>query len=176
MKEADTGIIEAVKYAIQMEVDGKQFYALSVKESSGQVGKELFDWLAQQEDRHRQKFEEIYKFIAEKKGWPAVPINPGGNPRFSTIFGEALRAAGTTFKSQKGDLASADKAVEMEIKSRDYYADRAAKAVSVDEKKFFSAISAEEQGHYLALIDYKEYLTDPTGFFTRTEHHSLDGQ
>ena len=63
----------------------------------------------------------------------------------------------------------------MEIKSRDYYRQRADEASSDTEKKFFKAISAEEQGHYLALVDYREYITDPDGWFTRTEHHLLEG-
>ena len=34
---------------------------------------------------------------------------------------------------------------------------------------------AEESETYLALIDYLEYLDDPAGWFTKMEHHSLDG-
>ena len=33
----------------------------------------------------------------------------------------------------------------------------------------------EERGHYLALVDYREYLIDPAGWFRKAEHHSLDG-
>ena len=170
------GLIEALKYAIQMELDGKKFYLLSGKESSNQVGKELFAWLAQQEDMHRKRFEEIFSSISDKQGWPDVPVKPQKHPAFKTIFAEALGSIDKTVKPQKGDIVAADKAIEMEIKSRDYYTEQAEKATSGVEKDFFDAISVEEQGHYMSLIDYKEYLLDPIGFFTRTEHHSLDGQ
>ena len=63
----------------------------------------------------------------------------------------------------------------MEIKCRDYYKEQANLSDSETVKEFFTSISAEEQGHYLALIDYIEYIKDPVGWFTRTEHHSLDG-
>ena len=175
MKDAQTSLIEALKYAIQMELDGKKFYSLSGRESSNKIGKELFSWLAEQEDFHRKRFEEIYELITHKKGWPSTPVKPDKNQTFRTLFGEAIRNAGTSIKTQKSEFIAAEKAIEMEIKSRNFYAERAVKATSDIEKNFFNAISAEEQGHYLALIDYKEYMSDPEGWFTRTEHHSLDG-
>ncbi|MGD0854900.1 MAG: ferritin family protein [Dehalococcoidia bacterium] len=175
MKDAQTGIIEALKYAIQMELDGKKFYTLSGQESTNKIGKELFSWLAEQEDFHRKRFEEIYVLIAKKKDWPLTPVKPDKNRTFRTLFGDALRDVGTSLKAQKSEFIAAEKAIEMEIKSRDFYTERASKAASDIEKNFFITISAEEQGHYLALIDYKEYMSDPAGWFTRTEHHSLDG-
>ena len=175
MKDAQTGIIEALKYAIQMELDGKKFYTLSGRESTNKIGKELFSWLAEQEDFHRKRFEEIYELVVQKKGWPATAVKPDKHPTFRTIFGEALRNSGASLKTQKSEFIAAEKAIEMEIKSRNFYTDRAGTATSDAEKNFFTSISTEEQGHYLALIDYKEYMSDPEGWFTRTEHHSLDG-
>lgn len=175
MKESQAGIIEAVKYAIQMELDGKKFYTLSGKESTNKVGKELFSWLAEQEDLHRKRFEDIYKSIVEKKRWPATDIKAIKHMPFITVFGDAIKKAGTSFKAHANEFTAVDTAMEMEIKSRDYYKDRADKAEADVEINFFTTISAEEQGHYLSLVDYKEYMTDPAGWFTRTEHHSLDG-
>ena len=175
MKDAQTGIIEALKYAIQMELDGKKFYTLSARESTNKIGKELFTWLAEQEDFHRKRFEEIYELIVQKKGWPATAVKPDKIPTFRTLFREAISNSGTSLKAQKSEFIAAEKAIELEIKSRNFYTERAGTATSDVEKNFFTSISTEEQGHYLALIDYKEYMSDPDGWFTRTEHHSLDG-
>ncbi len=95
--------------------------------------------------------------------------------RYGTLFGKAIKSAGKSIQANQGEIEAAGKAIEMEIKSRDYYKNRAEKSPSDIERKFFTSISAEEQGHYLALIDYKEYISDPDGWFTRTEHHLLDG-
>jgi hypothetical protein len=176
MEEPQTGILEAVKYAIRMELDGKRFYTLCEKESTNRLGTELFGWLAGQEDYHRKRFEQIYDRILEKKGWPVLPVKPDKDRSLSTLFGDAIRELGSSVRSHKSELIAAEKAIEMEIKSRDFYAARAGKAESDVEKAFFTSISAEEQGHYLALVDYKEYMADPVGWFTRTEHHSVDGQ
>ena len=176
MKDIQTGLVEALKYAIQMELDGKRFYTLCQNESTNKVGKELFEWLAGQEDFHRKRFEEIYDQILTKKGWPVTPVKPDRSPEFRTLFADAIRDLGTSVRTQKSEFVNVEKALEMEIKSRDFYSDRSGKAESDVEKAFFIAISAEEQGHYLKLIDYKEYMSDPVGWFTRTERHSIDGE
>ncbi|MDD5311841.1 MAG: ferritin family protein [Dehalococcoidia bacterium] len=175
MKEGQAGIIEVLKYAIQMELDGKKFYQLAAKESNNKAGKELFPWLAEQEDEHRKRFERIYEALAADKGWPEIDVKPDKNKKLVTLFARAIKKAGTAVKAGHGEFEAVEKAMEMEIKSRDYYRLHADKSVSDIAKNFYSQIAAEEQGHYLALVDYKEYIADPVGWFTRTEHHMLDG-
>jgi len=175
MKDEFAALIETVKYSIQMELDGKKFYIAAGKQSENRLGKELYSWLATQEDFHRARFEAIYQSISEKKGLPLDHITLNKTSGIGTIFREAIKITGKTLKPQKDELSAVEKAVEMEIKSRDYYKKQAAKSGSDIVRKFLMIVSAEEQGHYLALIDYKEYMADPADWFTRTEHHLLDG-
>lgn len=175
MKEAEPRLVEALKFAIQMELDGKKFYTQAGERSTNPLGKELFTWLAGQEDHHRQTFENIYKAISEKQGWPSEHVKPVKGQKPGNIFSEAIKNSGKTVKSNKMEVEDAVRAMDMEIKSRDYYKKQEALATSPAEKSFFKTISEEEQGHYLGLIDYREYITDPVDWFTRTEHHLLDG-
>ena len=174
MKDGHETIVEALKYALRMELDGKKFYSQAARVSSNRVGKDLYTWLAEQEDIHYKRFEEIFAAITSQKGWPASSIKPPKPIKMGTLFSRLIKESAKT-AGTKADIGSAETAIDMEIKSRDYYRKRADKASSDSEKKFFEGISAEEQGHYLALVDYKEYVSDPVGWFTRTEHHLLDG-
>ena len=63
----------------------------------------------------------------------------------------------------------------MEEKSRKFYEEQSSSAETDFERRFFTALQQEEQGHYLSLVDYREYLVDPIGWFTKREHISLDG-
>jgi rubrerythrin len=65
--------------------------------------------------------------------------------------------------------------MEMENKTEKFYSSRGAEAVYGAEKKLYTSLAAEERGHFLALVDYREYLIDPAGWFRKAEHHSLDG-
>ena len=175
MKDELASLIETVKFSIQMELDGKKFYIASGNQSENRLGKELFAWLATQEDHHRAKFEDIYQSITEKKGLPLEHITLNKTSVIGTLFRKAIKSTGRTLKAQKKEQEAVEKSIEMEIKSRDYYNKQAAASRSDIVREFLKAVSAEEQGHYLALIDYKEYMVDPVDWFTRTEHHLLDG-
>jgi len=174
MRDGQKAIVEALKYALRMELDGEKFYKLAAQESTNRVGKELFAWLAGQEAIHYKRFEEIYAAVTSEKGWPSSAVQPPKPVKPGTIFSRLIKESAKP-TGAKAEIVSADKAIDLELKSRDYYRERADKASSNVEKSFFKSLSAEEQGHYLALVDYKEYISDPTGWFTRTEHHLLDG-
>lgn len=175
MKDEFASLTETLKFSIQMELEGKKFYTLAGKQSANRLGKELFSWLASQEDLHRAKFEAIYQSISEKKGLPLEQITLNKTSGVGTLFREAIKTTGKTIKAQKTEMDAVESALGLEIKSRDYYKKQAAASKSDIVRRFLEAVSAEEQGHYLALIDYQEYLADPEDWFTRTEHHLLDG-
>ena len=49
--------LKGIQVAIQMEIDGKDYYLKASQESGDQLGKKLLEKLAAEEDLHRQKFE-----------------------------------------------------------------------------------------------------------------------
>lgn len=72
----------------------------------------------------------------------------------------ATRELGTRIKAVDSEIEVINTAMDMEDKSYNFY----------------QALTAGERGHYLVLLDSYEYFTDPTGWFVRTEHPTLDGE
>ena len=175
MKEEQSKTLEAIKFAIQMEIDGKEYYQKASRQSDNKVGRELFEWLAAEEDKHRRIFGGIYNTIRKQKAWPEVSIQHRKGAILDNIFSKEMRLAASTVKAASTELDSIAKAMEMENKTREFYNSQDQKAAYNAEKKLYSALAAEEEGHYLALVDYREYLIDPAGYFRKAEHHSLDG-
>ena len=175
MREEQSQTLEAIKFAIQMEIDGKKYYQQASHRSDNKVGKEFFQWLANEEDRHRRIFGGIYNTIRKQKIWPEVGIQPRKGAILDTVFSKEIKLAASTVKAADTELDSIAKAMEMENKTREFYVSQGQRAGYDAEKKLYSALAAEEEGHYLALVDYREYLIDPTGYFRKAEHHSLDG-
>ena len=167
--------LEAIQFAIQMEIDGKEYYQKASRESGNKVGRELFEWLAAEEDKHRQRFEGIYNTIKEQKAWPEVSIQPRKGDILNTLFSEAMRAAATDVRAADAEFDAIAKGMEMENKTEKFYTSQGEEAAYNAEKKLYTSLAAEERGHYLALVDYREYLIDPAGWFRKAEHHSLDG-
>jgi rubrerythrin len=163
--------LRALQVAIQMEVDGKEFYLKASRESGNELGKKLLASLASEEDVHRQKFEEIYRALREKKGWPETDFTPDGGKSLRTLF--AVASSGV--KAQASELDAVKTAMAMENKTYDYYKDQSRTATYDGERDFYQALMAQEREHYLVLLDYYEYLKDPAGWFVQKEHPSLDG-
>jgi rubrerythrin len=162
--------MEALKTAIQMEIDGKQFYLKAGESSNNELGAKLFKTLAKEEDNHRKKFEEIFKSIQAKKDWPKVELVHSGDD-LNTLFASASKKVKTT----TSEIEAVQKAMAMESKTRDFYQARATQAAFDAEKEYFVSLAAVEAGHHRVLLDYFEYLKNPADFFTMKERHSLDG-
>ena len=167
--------LEAIQTAIQMEIDGKEFYLKASLESSNGVGKKLLEQLAAEEDIHRKKFEEIFAAIRNKKDWPVTDYEPGGGEGLRTIFAEAFEELGSDIKAAATELDAVQTAMNMENKSYDFYKRQSEEAAYDAEKKLFETLAGVEKEHHRVLLDYYEYLKDPAAWFVEKEHSSLDG-
>ena len=167
-------VVKALETALKMEEEGKKYYRKSIEQCSSKLSKDLLIWLADEEDKHKHKFKKIYDSIAGKQGWPVFDLNENSNAWLKTTFRESVRAS-KPISECKTDIYIMEKAMELENQSHNFYADRSNKASYKTEKAFYSSIAGEEMSHYLALVDYREYLIDPASYFVKTERHSLDG-
>jgi len=167
--------LQALQIAIQMEIEGKEYYLKASQKSSNELGKKLLQSLATEEDTHRQKFEEIYKAIQSKRAWPVTDFQPDGGKGLRTIFTRVIEETGSSIKPLATELDAVQMAIGMESKTHDFYQSQGKKATSDAERGFYEALAAEERAHHLILLDYYEYLKDPAGWFVGKEHPSLDG-
>lgn len=175
MENEQDRTLRALQIAIQMEIDGKEYYQKISQSSGNQLGRELFKSLAAEEDLHRQKFKEIYDTIKSKRAWPRTDFQPDGGRRLRTIFARATEAMGSDIKAPASELEAIETAMAMENKTYDFYKSQGKIATYDAERGFYDALTVQERGHYLVLLDYYEYLKDPAGWFVYKEHPSLDG-
>ena len=165
----------ALRFAIQMEIDGKVFYARASQESQNPLGQKLLARLSEAEDYHRLKFEQIYDSIRRALGWPRTDFQADHGRSLRTIFARELEKKPAQVKPLKSELDAVQKAIEMEAKSYDFYHDRSEQVGSGPEKDFYETVKAEEREHQLVLNDYHEYMTNPAAWFVKTERQAIDG-
>lgn len=158
-----------------MEIDGKEYYLKASQESSSELGKKLLASLAAEEDIHRQKFEEIYNTLRSKKAWPRTDFQPDQGKRLRTILAKAAQEISSNIKAPTTELDAIQTAMDMENKTYDFYRSQGRNATYDVERDYYRTLAAEERSHYLVLLDYREYLSDPAGWFVTQEHPSLDG-
>jgi len=167
--------VEVLQLAVQMETDGKEFYEKASRKSSNKLAKELFHQMADEEDIHRKKFEEIYKALKRGQNWPDVELPFEKGKKIKSLFAEATKALGSKFNVAESELEAIKTAMDMEVRSYNLYHSRSKETTLTVERHFYETLAGEERGHHLALLGSYEYLSNPAGWFTRKEHWSLDG-
>jgi rubrerythrin len=167
--------IKGLQTAIQMEIDGKEYYLKASQQSGNELGKKLLKTLAGEEDLHRQKFEEIYNSIRKERGWPKTDFQPDGGRHLRTILARATEQMVLKGKADSTELEAIKIAMDMENQTYDFYQQQEKQASYNAEREFYQALSAQEKEHHLVLLDYYEYLKDPAAWFVEKEHPSLDG-
>jgi len=145
--------LEGLRLAVQMEIDGKEYYLKASESSNNQMGKKLFRTLAAEEDTHRQKFEGIYRNIQNKKAWPETDFQPDGGKRLRTIFAKESEEMGAKVTAQSTELDAIRIAMDMENKSHDLYKRLSQEATQDAEKDFYQTVAGEEREHHLVLLD-----------------------
>ena len=175
MENEQARTIEVLQLAVRMEIEGKEFYQQASQKSSNKLAKDLFQHLANEEEIHRKKFEGIYDALKKGQNWPDVEPPSEKGQRLKSLFSEATKAMGSKIAVAKSELEAIKIAMDMEIKSYNLYHSRSEESTLPVEKRFYETLAGEERGHHLALIDSYDYLSDPAGWFTKSEHWSLDG-
>lgn len=167
--------LEGLRGAVQMEIDGKEFYLKASRASSNEMGRKLLESLSVEEDLHRQKFEQIYQALQQKKSWPSVEPASDFSQHLKTLFARQAEEIGTSITALSTEIEAVETAMDMENKSYDFYKSRSNTATYPAEKDFYEAVAAEETVHHKLLRDYYDYLKDPVQWFTQKEHPLLDG-
>ena len=167
-------ILQVLRIAIQMEIDGKQYYQKVSQRCRNPVFKELFHSLATEEDLHQQKFEQIYNDIRQQKAWPETHFKPDRGKKLRTLFTKVTEELGS-MQPPATHLDALQIAMNMENQTYDFYISQGKKATYDAEGDFYQTLAGEERQHYLVLLNYYEYLKDPAGWFVQKERPSLDG-
>jgi len=163
---------EALKQAIKVEEEGKQFYLQAAEKCQSVLAQRIFEELARDEDLHIKKIHEIYGRLKEEKPVGEWVTSVGEPSRLEKVFQESLVEKAS---ASSDDLEALRFAQDREEESVKYYEDLARESPDPQEKRFYLTLSYEERGHHLSIIDSIEFLTDPEGWFRMKERAGLDG-
>ncbi len=158
--------MNAIDYALKMELDGKAFYEKQSKESKDLRIKQIFDMLAKDEQRH-------YDII---NGFKKSSYNYKGTDTFKTtknLFSELINK-GENFKADVNVFDIYKQAIEMEKKSVDLYLNEAKKSTNKDEKEILLKLSEEEKKHQVILENLMEFIRKGDEWVESPEFSHLD--
>jgi rubrerythrin len=168
-------LLKALKDAVQMEVEGREFYLQAAQKVKSAGVREILEYLAEAEKYHIQKFQEIYQSLQQDPHWTEslAAFKPPHHEPFVCVLAMAKEKEGT---GGADDLQALRTGIKMEECSIDYYTKLARETGDPLARRFFMSVAHEERGHYLTLLDMHNYLSDPADWFYVTQMGHVDGQ
>jgi rubrerythrin len=167
-------MLQALKDAVQMELEGREFYLQAAQKVKSAGVREILEYLAESEKYHIQKFNEIYQGLQKDPAWTEsmAEFKP---PRHEPYVCVLAMAKENQASGGQDDLAALRTGIKMEECSIDYYTKLARETNNPLARRFFMSVAHEERGHFLMLMDMHNYLSLPEDWFYVTQMGHVDG-
>jgi rubrerythrin len=167
--------MNALEIALGNEKREREFYLKHAQRTRNQVGKAMFQQIADEELEHYDRLMELHERWEKKEKWTeTVPLRVK-DTIVKDVLKDMVAKVDEAPEKDDDDLQAIRTALEFEAKGAAHYARLRDDVTDPKEKEFFGLLSRIENEHYLSLKDTEEYLTDPASWYTKAEHHGLDG-
>lgn len=161
---------DVLEFAMQMEVDGRDYYRNAAAGTDNPQITQIFEKLAEEEHRHYN----IFKRMKEGAATSPADLAPKGETvgAFKNIFQQMIeggqdKLAGDT----KTDVWK--EAREVEIKSEKMYRDAAAGTDDAAKKDMLNRIADEEKNHIYLIDNMISFLSDPATFIASQNYRNF---
>ncbi len=161
--------MNAIQIAIKMETDAISFYKEAAEKAQHPVGKKMFLSIADDEKRHLQILESIFKGV----DITMKDVNPMQN--IQSIFERHKDDMAERVPATANEMDALKVAMDMEKEGIEFYKKAAAEATSEKEKALFERLVKEEEKHYQVFANTYFFMSDTGNWFMWEEHSIVDG-
>ena len=169
--------LEALRMALQNEMDSYEFYVDIQKKYSNPVTKNLFKFLADQEHLHIAKIEEFDKELSIHLKDLRTEFQFDTDEvedKAKTIFDLNVESFHKKINDED-ELQPYRIALDVELLGYRYYKNAAEKTTDFNLKKFFTFLMREEQIHHSLIKNTLAYLQDPEHYYAEDEDWLFEG-
>ena len=172
MGEISIQVENAVKEAIKMEINGRDFYNHAAEVTHNELGKKMFQKLAQEEIKHIETFSRLISSILKGEDWKRYIRDDELKGKSSLVEELASRIKHAEGKSEIEALSIA---MELEEKGIEFYQRSAGEVDDPQAKEIFKEMCEEEKFHYDLLQAQHDSLTN-SGFWFDSAEFRMDGK
>ncbi len=152
-------VTDILKQAIIMEHRGKALYEQVAEQTGNEDVRKIFRIMADEEQTHIDFLQKQLSHYNSKGSFDKNDLEnaPGHDVIANTILTDKMveDISGSGFEA-----AAISAAIDMESKSVEVYANRAAETADPNEKELFEWLADWEKGHHKLLIDLNRQLTE----------------
>ena len=165
MAESRDKALKMLSTALGMEEKGKAFYEKAAHECHDEHGREIFEYLRNEEIVHVGRIKKMYASFEDGKGWDETWKEVKPRPRDLGAFFTDLRKEGAKkVKADSSDIEALDFGLSFEHKAVEFYENEMKRSKDKLEKDFIELMILEEKKHVEILEDMKMYMTDFEGW------------
>ncbi len=172
MEEISKPVENAIKEAIRLEINGRNFFNHAAEITHNELGKKMFEKLAAEEMRHIEVFSELFTKILKEADWKKYVRDEELKGESALIEKLKERMRGAEGKSETQALSIGMELEENAIRFFQKAADEVEDPVA---KEIFRNISEEEKFHYDLLQAQHDSLTN-SGFWLDSAEFQMDGK
>jgi len=162
---------DAILTAIQMEKDGYSFYMKAASQTESDMGKTIFESLAQDEQRHLDVFQKMFEDKVSQSEWNDL-VDSSKKYAKIPIFPTDLNEA-PGMDSESTELDALRMAMDAEKEAVEYYDKIKENLTDEDVKNIINEIIEQEKNHY-SLLEKEFNHINTTGYWFEFDY--LGGQ
>ncbi|MCU0859172.1 MAG: ferritin family protein [Thermoplasmata archaeon] len=168
--------LDVLRNAIDMELEGKDFFERAAKTMKHPRAREMFSSLVRQEQKHIEVIEEEMRRLESGKGWGTLSDVRSTAPRMPQISVFRDReVARRKIKDGASELEVLEVGMTVERKSVEYYRSAALKATDPGARELFDWLVGQEAGH-LTILTAEHDSRSGSGFYYGEAEFSLETQ
>lgn len=174
LESAVTGALDILRGAIQMEMEGKDFFERAAGTVKHQRSKDMFISLVKQEQRHVDILGEELGRLEHGENWASLQDMKTGAPRYARISvfkDKAFRHL--DLSPDAGELDVLKVGIQVEQKSIEYYRRAGSRTDDPKAREIFNWLVGEEAGH-LTILNAEYENRTRSGFYYDNMEFSLE--
>lgn len=179
MNHAEQEALKAIETAIQLELEGHQFYVKSAAGVSWPEGAETLLDLAKDEIEHIRILKAEHAALIAGRDWLSMeqvaPRLASGEAKPLPVFEKSEAVIAGMVDDRADALQILDMAIRNEYKSHTFYSEQAKAASSEEARRIWHWLVKEEKGHQATLSDYAKYLGAHNEWLLEHERPILEG-
>jgi rubrerythrin len=149
-----------IEFAMKMESDGRAFYEKQAAASKTKEIREIFQYLAEEEQRHYL----FFKSLADGDVEVASKALDGGSIKITKNIFVQLIEENKTKRFGDDVRAAWTEALRIEERAVKMYSEETAKESDPERKRLLQRIADEERNHVYLCDNMLSFMADPQGF------------
>jgi rubrerythrin len=172
MQSISREVENAIKGAIKLEIDGKNFFIHAAEVTASELGKKMFQFLAAEEVKHLETFGRLFSSILKGEDWKKFAEGrelSGEAPLIKKLKENMKRS------ESKGEIEALRVGMELEKNAIEFFRKASEDAADPAAAKIFHEISEEEKFHYDLLQAQYDSVTK-SGIWLGSAEFRMDGK